>query len=61
MNTLFYVGICGWALSTLNAAHAAALQRVLARTGESQAALVRRLIREAERAIALQQELQRDQ
>lgn len=46
---------------TLDAAHAAALQRVLARTGESQAALVRRLIREAERAIALQQELQRDQ
>jgi len=34
---------------TLDADHAAALSRLLARTGETQAALVRRLIREAER------------
>ncbi len=46
---------------TLDAEHAAALQRLLKRTGESKSALVRRLIREAERVIALQQELQREQ
>lgn len=35
---------------TLDAEHAAALARLLARTGETQTALVRRLIREADGA-----------